>query len=99
MRASEAHTLVTPVADAHQQVGTGTSTVLAPNCTAVILGARTQNMFVTFDNSVPSASNGIVIVAGAQPVYIPLGYHADGSHTIRAVEGAATGVLDILQLA
>jgi len=97
-RAGEQYVLATPSADAHQQVGTGTSTVLAPNCTALLLSARAQNVFVTFDNSAPSASNGLTIVAGAQPVYIPLGYHAEASHTIRAVEAAATGLLDILQL-
>lgn len=97
-RASEAHALVTPIADAHQQVATGTQTALNPKCTALILSARAQNMWVTFDGSVPSASNGITIIATAQPVYIPLGAH-NGDGTIRAVEAAATGLLDILQLA
>jgi len=97
-RAGYTHVLATPFADAHQQVGTASSTVLASTCVAVILSARTQNMFVTFDNTVPSASNGIVIIATAQPVYIPLGYYAHVDHILRAVEQTATGLLDILQL-
>ena len=98
-RSNETHFLADPTADAHQQVATGSSTVLARSCVALILNARGQNMFVTFDNTAPSATNGIVIVAGSQPIYIPLGYHAENSHIIRAVEQAATGFLDILQLA
>jgi len=98
-RSYETHFLASPVADAHQQVATASSTVLAGNCVAVILDARTQDMFVTFDNTAPSATNGIVVKAGAQPLYVPLGYHAHVDHIIRAVEAAATGFLDILQLA
>jgi len=98
-RAGYTHVLAGDVADAQQQLATGATLTLEPTCTAVILGARTQNMFVTFDDSAPSASNGLVIVAGAQPVYIPLGYFAHASHNLKVVESAATGALDVLQLA
>lgn len=95
-RQYETHML--PAASPHTQAATASSTLLQRDCVAVILDARAQNMFVTFDGTVPSATNGIVIIASSQPVYIPLGYHAHAQHLIRAVEAAATGFLDILQL-
>ena len=99
-RTYETHMLVSPVDDAHQQtVGDSVNTILlAVNCVAVVLGARTQSVAVVFDNTTPSATNGIVIVAGAQPVYIPLGYHAEGNHNLKSISLVAGGLLDVLQL-
>lgn len=77
------------------QAGAGTVTLEA-TCTAVLLSATTANVVVTFDNTTPTATNGIPIIAGAQPVLIPIGYHGHSSHNIKA---AAGGVLDVVQLA
>jgi hypothetical protein len=93
-RLNETFTLVRTNPHTHQG-GAGTVT-LDSDCSAVLLSATTANVIVTFDNSVPSSTNGIPIIAGAQPVLIPFGYHSHGSHNIRA---AAGGVLDIIQLA
>ena len=76
------------------QVGAGTIP-LEPTCSAVLLSATGGNVAVTFDNTAPGASNGIPIIAGAQPVLIPVGYHGNENHTIRA---AAGGTLDVVQL-
>jgi hypothetical protein len=96
-----AYTLAGDVADAHQQLETSVerTLVLEPSCTAVLLAARgTGAVNVTFDNTVASVTNGLPIVGGAQPVEIPLGYHAHADHTLRALGGAST-FLDVVQLA
>jgi hypothetical protein len=96
------YTLAGDPADAHQQLNTATeqTLVLEPKCKAVILGARggTGPVSVTFDNTAASATNGIAIVVGAQPVEIPLGFHAHADHTLRALGGAGS-FLDVLQIA
>lgn len=101
MRPNITHTLVADTADAQQQLGVDSAQTLAleKDCVALLLGARTQSVSVTFDNSTPSATNGLVIVAGAQPVYLPLGYHAEGNHNLKAIGLAAGGFLDVVQLA
>lgn len=99
-RAGFTHVLAGDVADAHQQLNTATEQTLTlePSCVAVMVNARgTGPVNITFDGTTPSATNGLAIVSGAQPVYIPLGYHAHGSHELRAL-GAAS-FLDVLQLA
>jgi hypothetical protein len=104
-RAYESHHLVAdPLTSAHIQtadLATERVVVLTPQCTAVMLGARGSagTVNVTFDGTTPSATNGIGIIVGAQPVFFPLGRHA-GSPTndVRAL-GAAGQFLDVLQLA
>jgi hypothetical protein len=101
-RQYEGFVLVAPTANAQQQltVDTAQTLTLETTCVAVILGARTQSVSVTFDNTTPVAgTNGLVIVAGAQPVFLPLGYHAEGSHNLKAIGLVAGGFLDVLQLA
>ena len=101
MRTHLTHVLVSPTANAQQQlaVDTAQTLTLEGSCSALLLGARTQSVSITLDNTVPSATNGLVIVAGAQPVYIPLGYHAEANHNLKAIGLAAGGFLDVVQLA
>jgi hypothetical protein len=93
--------LVSPVADAHQQLNTATeqTITLAPNCIGLMLGARggTGPVSVVFDDTAPSATNGLAIVVGANPVYVPVGYLSHGAHKLRALGGAGS-FLDVLQL-
>ena len=97
----ESHVLVSPTANAQQQAGVDTAQtiLLEKTCVAVVLGARTQSVSVTFDDTVPSATNGLVITAGAQPVYIPVGFHGAVNGNLKAIGLAAGGFLDVLQLA
>lgn len=93
-RLSESFSLTSANPHKHQS-GAGTIT-LETDCVAVILSATTGNVIVTFDNSTPTSSNGLPIIAGAQPVLMPVGYHANANHAIKA---AAGGILDVVQLA
>ncbi len=101
MRTNTLHVLAGDPANAQQQLAVTTeqTITLEPTCVALILGARTQSVSVTFDDSAPSATNGLVIVAAAQPVYLPVGYHAHASHNLKAIGLAAGGFLDVVQLA
>jgi hypothetical protein len=95
-RAYETHVLA--AAQTQTAVDTAQTITLDAKCAAVMLGARGQDVFVTFDNSTPSATKGLVIVKAAQPIYVPLGYHADGNHNIKAIGSTAGGFLDLVQL-
>ena len=96
-KASESYNVAT--AQTQTAVDTAQTITLNPKTVAVLLGARTQSIAVTFDNSTPSATKGLVIVAGAQPVLIPLGYNAEGNHNLKAIGLSAGGFLDLIQLA
>ena len=98
-RAGYTHVLTDIVADAYQRITPSTEivTTLHKNCVAVILAAETANVFVTFDDSAASGTNGLPIIFGAQPIYIPLGRLANSASSLRAF--SATGILHILQLA
>lgn len=84
--------------DAYQRISAPNNQAIAlpPNCTSMILAAETAAVFVTFDDTAASATNGLPIISGAQPVYIPLGKNAHSSGQIRAF--SATGVLHVLLL-
>jgi hypothetical protein len=101
-RTGMTHVLVSSTADAHVQLATTSvqTLTLSPQCTAVMLHARTQHQWVTFDGTNPSSTNGLRIIAGTSGVFVPLGRHA-GSPTndIRALSETGSGFLDILQLA
>lgn len=94
-------TLAGDVADAHQQLAVDTVQTLTmePACTSLILNARTQNVFITFDDSAPSTTNGITVIAAAQPWECPIGYFSHSSHNLKALGAAAGGKLDVLQIA
>lgn len=66
------------------------------DCNALMLAAETAAVFVTFDDTTASATNGLPIIAGAQALYIPLGKYGHTSGKIHIF--SATGVLHILQL-
>lgn len=92
-----------PPANAHTELNTATEQTLTleKSTVAVMLGARGaaagDTVSVTFNNTAASATNGIGIIAKAQPVLIPLGYLSDGTHVLRAL-GPASSFLDVLQL-
>lgn len=96
---------LTPTAP-HTQLNTGGGSAvqtltLDSGCKAVILsgsGTGTNIAFVTFDNSTPTATNGISILSAAQPVILPLGYYSHGSHNLKLQGSAASTVLNVLQL-
>ena len=72
---------------------------LDPRCAALLLSAKTANVFVTFDNSTPAATNGLEIVAGSQPVLVPLGYYAHVNHSLKIIGAAINAVLNVVQMA
>lgn len=90
----------------HTQLTTGAGNsvqtlALDANCAAVILsgqGTGTNLAYVTFDNSTPASSNGVVILAAAQPVIIPLGYYAHSSHSLKVIGSAINTILNVLQI-
>jgi hypothetical protein len=92
-RLNESFTLT--AANPHVQlVGAGTI-ALEKDCTAVLISA-TASVNVVFDGSTPSGTNGIAIIGAAQPVLLPLGYHANSNHNIKV---AAGGTVNVVQLA
>lgn len=97
-------TFLLPGANGHTQVtSTGTADVktitLEGNCAAVVVDAKTNVGFLTFNGSTPSATNGLPIVAGAQPVMIPLGFFSHAGHAVKwASSVAGNSVLDLLQV-
>lgn len=95
-RAYETHLLA--AVQSQTAVDTVQTITLNAKCTAVMVGARAQNVFVTLDDSTPSATKGLVIIQGAQPVYIPLGYHANVNHSLKAIGATTGGFLDLVQL-
>jgi hypothetical protein len=101
-RPGTTHVLAGDVADSQVQLYTATeqTLVLEPSCTALMLSARGTApavVSVTFDNTAASATNGIAIPVGSAPTYVPVGYHAHGAHTLRAL-GPASSFLDVVQM-
>jgi hypothetical protein len=90
----------------HTQLNTGGGSAvqtltLDPDCRAVVLsgaGTGTNIAFVTFDNTTPTATNGISVLAAAQPVTLPIGYYSHGSHNLKVQGSAASTVLNVMQL-
>lgn len=89
------NTYVVPATGMHVQL-TALSTVKTATRPAEAVGcylsAKAQSVRVTFDGSTPAATNGLVIIGGAQPVFFPLG---DGV-TLKALEEAASGELNVM---
>ncbi len=90
-------------AAAHQQLtSTGTADVkvfaVPKGAAAVILEAATTDARVTFDGSAPSATSGILIKAGLQPVFIPTAGLGSGAVVQFASTAAAASVVDALFL-
>jgi hypothetical protein len=77
-------------------VDTAQTVAFTRNTSAIILSAEAQNVRVTFDGTTPTSTNGILIISGAQPVTLPIGYSANG---IKGLGAAAGGFLHVQQLA
>ena len=71
---------------------------LSPDCVAVIVAATTGTAYCVWDGSTPSATNSLRIIAGQQPVFVPLGAHAGGGGQLKMVGSVANTKLDLLQL-
>jgi hypothetical protein len=95
---------VCPSQNAHVEVtSTGTADTktitLEPNVSAIVVCAKTNVGFLSFNGSTPSASNGTPIIPGAQPVTLSVGFYSHGAHQLKwASSAAANSVLDVLQL-
>jgi hypothetical protein len=95
---------VLPGANAHTQVtSTGTADVetitLEPASSAIVIDARTNPGYLTWNGSTPSSSNGLPLVPGGQPLIIPLGWYANSGHQLKwASSVAGNAVLDLLQM-
>lgn len=100
-RAGFTHVLPADTADAYQRIAVDTAQTIAleRDCVALILAASGQNVFCTFDDTTPSATNGIPIVQAAQPVFIPLGRVGCVNGNLKAIGAAAGGFLHVQQLA
>lgn len=103
----QAFTTINDRAKAHQQYNAGggpteADVALEKDCVALMLSARTANVYVSFGGAVggnAAAGEGIEIIAGAQPVFVPLGYDSSPEHTIQCQGAAINALLNILQLA
>lgn len=105
-RSGITHTLASRASEsaAQQQLTTGAGNTeqtltLNRDCVAVVLSSRTGNAYVTFNDTAATSSNGIEIIAAAQPIYVPLGYHANPNHTLRVIGSAINTLLNVVQLA
>ena len=83
--------------DSHAQGNTGAgnavTTLTAPaGANACLLSARTANCYAVWDGSTPAATNGLEIVAAAQPVLIPIG------NSIEFIGAAASAILNVVWL-
>jgi len=98
-RSGFTHVLPAAIANVYQRISPSSETTvtLERDCVALILAAETATCYVTFDDTVASATNGLPVLQAAQPIYIPLGRVACTNAHLRAF--SATGALHILQLA
>lgn len=80
---------------AHTTLTGAGSITLDPKCVSILISATTGVVNITFDNTTPTGTNGLQIINGAQPVLIPLGYHAHSSHILQASAG---GAINLIQL-
>lgn len=82
----------------HAQATTGAGntvqTISPPqgDASACFVSVRTNNAYITVDGSTPSAANGLEIIAGAQPLFVPLG------REIKAIGAAANTIVNVLWL-
>jgi len=100
-RPGHTHTLVASTANAYQRIGVDTAQTitLERDCVALLLAAEGQKIYIQFDDSTPSATNGLPVVAAAQPIYAPLGRLANANSTLKAIGAIAGGFLHVTQLA
>lgn len=66
------------------------TTLTAPTgATKILIQALTQNVRLTLDGTAPTTTLGFQLLAGAQPLLIPLG----NATTVKVIEEAATASL------
>lgn len=84
-----------PASGATVTVAPTSKTTVAPpvGAHACILSTTTQNVWVTFDGSTPSATNGLLLLSSAGPLFLPI---ATGLTFLNAVSG---GIVNICWLA
>lgn len=80
-----------PSTGAHNQTTTADNTTvktvsLATNTRAIYVGVTSKKVYMTFDGSTPSSTNGLGIVPDALPMYISV-----GSPTIKWISSDVAG--------
>ena len=101
-RAYEAYSFPPGAAVAHPAAVTSTGTAnvqsipVPKGANAMFICAETTGARVTFDGTTPDATHGIVIIAGAQPLFVPIG----AAQSIQFVSAAAgNSIVSVLFLA
>jgi len=92
------HDVRGPAGDTHvQATSAGTAdikTIAAPkDAVACLIDVATTDARVTFDGSAPSATNGLIVKAGQQPIYVGV-----GKAVMFASTAAAASIVDLLWL-
>lgn len=67
---------------------------ISANVNALLMGAQTQNVLYTLDGTMPTATKGFVLVAGAAPTLVPV---VEGQ-TVKVIEATASAKLDYQML-
>lgn len=84
-----------PCLEANTGGGNTEQTIVLPaGTTAMLLSSKTASARITLDDTAATATNGIIVVAGAQPMFIPVGY----PYKVRFVGEAANSELNVLPL-
>lgn len=60
---------------------------------AVLISVTTNNVWVTFDGSTPSSTNGVTFIAGVNPWFIPVGSNCTIKCLATAVSTATVNVV------
>lgn len=87
-----------PSSGAHSQTtSSDSSTVktvsLAKGTKAIYVAATSNKVYMTFDGSTPSSTNGLPIIAGALPMYVSV-----GGPTVSWVGSSTSHTVDVLCL-
>jgi len=89
-----------PKTGAHVQTTTGAGnseqTITAPeDAVACFISMRGQNAYVTWNNTAASSANGLELISGAQPLFLPLGF----PYVLRYIGAGTDAIINILWLA
>lgn len=68
--------------------------------TALAISNLSNDVYWTLDGSIPSATNGLVLKAGAQPLVLPIGSVGSNSlvHTFKTVTTSVTSTVTLQPL-
>jgi hypothetical protein len=83
-----AHATSSPLA-----TGSGSTITNPLGAHACFITVATQNAYLTLDGTTPSATNGLTLVAGGQPFFLPCG------RPLTVLSATAGAVINVLWLA